>query len=35
MLPPNLSGVTDSAEKARLIEIGESDRMTLLFKKRR
>ncbi len=35
MLPPNLSGVTDPAEKARLIEIGESDRMTLLFKKRR
>ncbi|MFM5884681.1 MAG: class I SAM-dependent methyltransferase [Novosphingobium sp.] len=34
-LPPNLSGVTDPAEKARLIEIGESDRMTLLFKKRR
>ncbi len=35
MLPPNLSGVTDPAEKARLIEIGESDRMTLLFRKRR
>ena len=35
MLPPNLSGVTDPAEKARLIAIGESDRMTLLFKKRR
>lgn len=34
-LPPNLSGVTDPAEKARLIEIGESDRMTLLFKKRK
>ena len=34
-LPPNLSGVTDPAEKARLIEIGESDRMTLLFRKRR
>lgn len=34
-LPPNLSGVTDPAEKARLIEIGESDRMTLLFRKRK
>lgn len=34
-LPPNLSGVTDPAEKARLLEIGESDRMTLLFKKRK
>ena len=34
-LPPNLSGVTDPVEKARLIEIGESDRMTLLFRKRR
>lgn len=35
MLPPNLSGVTDPVEKARLTEIGESDRMTLLFRKRR
>ena len=35
MLPPNLSGVTDPAEKARLTAIGESDRMTLLFRKRR
>lgn len=34
-LPPNLSGVTDPAEKARLLEIGESDRMTLLFRKRK
>ncbi len=34
-LPPNLNGVTDPAEKARLLEIGESDRMTLLFKKRK
>ena len=35
MLPPNLGGVTDPAERARLTAIGESDRMTLLFKKRR
>jgi len=34
MLPPNLRGVTDEAEKARLAAIGESDRMTLLFRKR-
>jgi predicted methyltransferase len=34
-LPPNLSGVTDPVEKARLTEIGESDRMTLVFKKRK
>ena len=34
-LPPNLSGVTDPAEKARLLAIGESDRMTLLFRKRK
>jgi predicted methyltransferase len=34
-LPPALGGVTDPAEKARLIAIGESDRMTLLFKKRK
>ena len=33
-LPPNYSGVSDPAEKARLTEIGESDRMTLLFRKR-
>ncbi|PLK24421.1 class I SAM-dependent methyltransferase [Novosphingobium sp. TH158] len=35
MLPPNFRGVTDEAEKARLTAIGESDRMTLLFRKRR
>jgi len=35
MLPPNLSGVADPAEKAKLIEIGESDRITLLFRKRK
>ncbi len=35
MLPPNLSGVTDPVEKARLTEVGESDRMTLLFRKRK
>lgn len=35
MLPPNFRNVTDPAEKARLTAIGESDRMTLLFKKRR
>lgn len=34
-LPPNLSGAKDEAERARLIEIGESDRMTLVFKKRK
>ncbi|PKB19361.1 putative methyltransferase [Novosphingobium kunmingense] len=32
-LPPSLSGATD-ADKARLQAIGESDRMTLLFRKR-
>ena len=35
MLPPNLRNVTSEAERARMLEIGESDRMTLLFKKRR
>lgn len=34
MLPPSLGGVKDDAEKARLTAIGESDRMTLLFRKR-
>lgn len=34
-LPPNLGGVKDEAERARLIEIGESDRMTLVFRKRK
>lgn len=33
-LPPTLRGITDPAEKARLATIGESDRMTLLFRKR-
>lgn len=33
-LPPVLGGVKDDAEKARLTVIGESDRMTLLFRKR-
>ena len=33
-LPPSLQEVTDPAEKARLSAIGESDRMTLLFRKR-
>jgi predicted methyltransferase len=32
-LPPNLRGVAE-ADKARLVDIGESDRMTLLFRKR-
>lgn len=33
-LPPSLDGAKDDAEKARLDAIGESDRMTLLFRKR-
>ena len=33
-LPPTLRGITDEAEKTRLRAIGESDRMTLLFRKR-
>ncbi len=33
-LPPTLRGVTDEALKARVTEVGESDRMTLLFRKR-
>ncbi|MGE3692999.1 MAG: class I SAM-dependent methyltransferase [Novosphingobium sp.] len=33
-LPPSLRGVTDEALKARVTAIGESDRMTLLFRKR-
>ncbi len=35
MLPPGLRGVSGEAERARMIEIGESDRMTLVFKKRK
>lgn len=35
VLPPNFRGVSDDAEKARLTAIGESDRMTLLFRKRK
>ncbi len=35
MLPPNLRGATTEAERARMIAIGESDRMTLVFKKRK
>lgn len=35
MLPPNLRGANDEAAKARMIGIGESDRMTLLFRKRK
>jgi predicted methyltransferase len=35
MLPPNYRGVKDDAAKARLTAIGESDRMTLLFRKRK
>lgn len=35
VLPPNFRGVTDPAQRARYTEIGESDRMTLIFKKRR
>jgi predicted methyltransferase len=35
MLPPNLQGSEkDEALRARMLEIGESDRMTLVFKKR-
>ena len=33
-LPPMLAGAKDDADKARLNAIGESDRMTLLFRKR-
>jgi predicted methyltransferase len=33
-LPPTLRGVQDEGAKARLAAIGESDRMTLLFRKR-
>jgi predicted methyltransferase len=35
MLPPGLRGVTGDADRARMIEIGESDRMTMVFKKRK
>lgn len=34
-LPPNFRNVKDEGEKARLSAIGESDRMTLLFRKRK
>jgi predicted methyltransferase len=34
MLPPNLRGAASDADKAKMIAIGESDRMTLLFRKR-
>lgn len=33
-LPPSMGEKTEAAEKARLTAIGESDRMTLLFRKR-
>lgn len=33
MLPPSLAGATDET-RPRMLEIGESDRMTLLFRKR-
>jgi predicted methyltransferase len=35
VLAPNYRGVKDDAEKARNTAIGESDRMTLLFRKRK
>ena len=35
VLPPNFRNVKDEDEKARLSAIGESDRMTLLFRKRK
>jgi predicted methyltransferase len=35
MLPPNYRNVTDEAQRARLTAIGESDRMTLVFRKRK
>lgn len=35
MLPPNFRNVKDDGERARLTAIGESDRMTLLFRKRK
>ena len=35
VLPPNFRNVKDEGEKARLSAIGESDRMTLLFRKRK
>lgn len=35
VLPPSYSGIKNDADKARLTAIGESDRMTLLFRKRR
>jgi predicted methyltransferase len=34
VLPPGFRGVKDDATRARNTEIGESDRMTLVFKKR-
>lgn len=33
-LPPSMDGAKDAAEKAKMQAIGESDRMTLLFRKR-
>jgi predicted methyltransferase len=35
MLPPNYRNVTDEVQRARLTAIGESDRMTLVFRKRK
>jgi predicted methyltransferase len=35
VLPPNFRSVEDPAERARYTAIGESDRMTLVFRKRR
>jgi predicted methyltransferase len=35
MLPPNYRNVTDETQKAKLTAIGESDRMTLVFRKRK
>ncbi len=34
VLPPNFRNVKDDAVRARNTEIGESDRMTLVFRKR-
>ncbi len=34
VLPPNFRNVVDPVQRARYTEIGESDRMTLVFKKR-
>jgi predicted methyltransferase len=35
MLPPNYRNVTDETQRAKLTAIGESDRMTLVFRKRK